>query len=132
MINIFMVILSLVLGIELKAEENEVFYFRPSVKYEVKSPIEIESNMNVVDFGTIIYGNTGVVEGHILKIKGTGNMNVQSSFNRSVNGVQILEKVKKYGSEGELEVQYQYIWDTSKSDVKDLNGTRVTFTAYYE
>ncbi|MGL4998946.1 MAG: hypothetical protein ACRC0V_00190 [Fusobacteriaceae bacterium] len=111
---------------------DEISYFRPSLKYEIKDPIAIESNMDTIDFGTVIHGNTAVVSGHNLKITGTGNMNITSGFSRNINGIQIVEKKKQYRSTGELEVEYQYIWDTSKSDVKDLSGTRVTFTAYYE
>lgn len=111
---------------------DEAVYFRPSIKYEIKDPIAIESNMDVVDFGTVIHGNTAIVSGHKLKITGTGNMNITSGFSKNISGVKIVEQKKQYRSNGELEVEYEYIWDTSRSDVKDLSGTRVTFTAYYE
>lgn len=111
---------------------SEISYFRPSVKYEIKDPINIESNMNTIDFGILIHGKVGVVTGHILKITGTGNMNINSGFSRNIKGIQIKERIKRYNSNGDLEVEYEYSWDTSKSEVYDLSGTRVTFTAYYE
>lgn len=111
---------------------SEVSYFRPSVKYEIKDPINIESNMNTIDFGILIHGKVGVVSGHILKITGTGNMNISNGFNRNIKGIEIRERIKRYNSNGDLEVEYEYTWDTSKSEVYDLSGTRVTFTAYYE
>ena len=111
---------------------SEISYFRPSVKYEIKNPINIESNMNTIDFGILIYGTTGIVKGHILKITGTGNMNISSGFSRNIKGIEIKERIKRYNSNGDLEVEYEYSWDTSRSEVYDLSGTRVTFTAYYE
>lgn len=111
---------------------SEISYFRPSVKYEIKDPINIESNMNTIDFGILIHGKVGVVTGHILKITGTGNMNINSGFSRNIKGIEIKERIKRYNSNGDLEVEYEYSWDTSKSEVYDLSGTRVTFTAYYE
>lgn len=111
---------------------SEVSYFRPSVKYEIKNPINIQSNMNTIDFGILIHGKVGIVSGHILKIAGTGNMNISNGFNRNIKGIEIRERTKRYNSNGDLEVEYEYTWDTSKSEVYDLSGTRVTFTAYYE
>ncbi|MGL5230180.1 MAG: hypothetical protein ACRC8F_05105 [Cetobacterium sp.] len=111
---------------------DAISYFRPTVKYEIKDPISIESNMNTIDFGILIHGSIGVVRGHILKIMGTGNMNISNSLSKSIKGIEIREQMKKYNSDGNLEVEYEYIWDTSKSEVYDLSGTRVIFTAYYE
>ncbi|MGL5658912.1 hypothetical protein [Cetobacterium sp.] len=111
---------------------SEISYFRPSVKYEIKDPINIESNMNTIDFGILIHGKVGAITGHILKITGTGNMNINSGFSRNIKGMEIKERIKRYNSNGDLEVEYEYSWDTSKSEVYDLSGTRVTFTAYYE
>ena len=84
---------------------NEISYFRPSVTYEIKDPISIESNMNTIDFGTLIRGKIGVVSGHILKIKGNGNMNINNSFNKNILGIEIRELIKRYNSNGDLEVQ---------------------------
>ncbi|MGL5277803.1 MAG: hypothetical protein ACRC8M_01815 [Cetobacterium sp.] len=113
-------------------ECSEISYFRPSVKYEIKDPITIESNMDTIDFGVLIQGTTGVVSGHVLKVKGTGNMNISRGLSKSIGGLSIQEGMKKYNSTGELEVEYKYVWDTSKSQTYDLKGTRVIFTAYYE
>jgi hypothetical protein len=111
---------------------DEISYFYPSIKYEIKDPITIESNMDTIDFGVLIRGKVGTVSGHLLKITGTGNMNINSGFNKNINGIEIKELGKTYNSNGDLEVEYEYVWDTSKSEISDLNGTRVTFTAYYE
>lgn len=111
---------------------NERTSFRPTAVYEVKDPITITSNESEIDFGIILDGHKGMVFGHTLTLTGTGDMNLKYTLNVSQNdiGLEIVEKGKTTKS-NDIVYEYDYTWDTSKSKVKNLKGTVITFTASY-
>lgn len=114
------------------SEESANFY--PSVSYDLKKPIEIESNLDVINFGTIIYGSIGRVYGHKIRLNGTGKMKLVYVANRNLDslGIKIIQSSENYIGQYEKEIGYEYFWDTSQSEVKDLKGTEIIFTAYYD
>ena len=77
-------------------------------------------------------GQVGRVSGHTLTLTGTGNMNVEYSLNVSQEdaGLEIKKASKTIQSNGAV-YKYNYIWDTSKSKIKNLKGTVIRFTASY-
>ena len=126
------IILILNIFLTIIAHSSERAYFRPTAVYEVKDPITITSDRNEIDFGILLDGQKGRVSGHTLTLTGTGNMNVEYSLNVSQEdiGLEITEATKTTKSNG-TEYKYNYVWDTSKSKLKNLKGTVITFTASY-
>lgn len=121
---------SIILTITIYSSERTSF--RPTAVYEVKDPITITSNENEIDFGILLDGQIGRVSGHTLTLTGTGNMNIEYSLNVSQEdiGLEIIEVNKTVQSDGAV-YKYNYTWDTSKSKIKNLKGTVITFTASY-
>ncbi len=67
-----------------------------------------------------------------MTLTGTGDMNVEYSLNVSQEdiGLEIIEVNKTMQSDGTV-YKYNYIWNTSKSKIKNLKGTVIRFTASY-
>lgn len=126
------IILILNIFLAIIAYSSERAYFRPTAVYEVKDPITITSDRSKIDFGILLDGQIGRVSGHTLTLAGTGNMNVEYSLNVSQEdiGLEIIEVNKTMQSDGTV-YKYNYIWNTSKSKIKNLKGTVIRFTASY-
>lgn len=113
---------------------NERVVFRGTVLYEAKNPITMESNLNTIDFGTIIKGESSTVTGHTMTVTGSEGIKMSYSINSDL-GITVIEKgVNRSTLENGVveKYNYEYIWDTKKSKVDDLSGHRITFTATYE
>lgn len=106
--------------------------FRATAVYEVKNPITITSDRSEINFGIILDGHVGKVLGHTLTLTGTGDMDLKYTLNVSQSdiGLEIVEKGKTTKND-DIVYEYDYTWDTSKSKVKNLKGTVITFTASY-
>lgn len=126
------IILLFIIILTITIYSSERASFRATAVYEVKDSITITSNIDKIDFGILLDGQKGMVSGHTLTLTGTGNMNVEYSLSISQEdiGLEIIEK-GKIAKNGDIIYGYDYTWDTSKSKLKNLKGTVITFTASY-